>query len=142
MAEYKPRKLADVEVIAEPTDEAHVLVEQNGEIKRTPKTAVGGGGGIAEPVVFTISNSIVCKPNSTNDRATTYEIVDAYFAGNAYALHDCIPQKIIGFSISNDAVYVCCRDVNYDLGFAMFRISTGSSDVLGDLESDIAAYLS
>jgi hypothetical protein len=43
MAEFK--KLSDVEVIAEPTESANVLIEENGVIKKAPKTAVGGAGG-------------------------------------------------------------------------------------------------
>lgn len=42
MAEFK--RLSDVEVIAEPTESANVLIEENGVIKKAPKTAVGGGG--------------------------------------------------------------------------------------------------
>lgn len=43
------KKLSDVEVVAEPTESANVLIEENGVIKKTPKTAVGGsGGGLGE----------------------------------------------------------------------------------------------
>ena len=41
MAEF--RKLSDVEVVAEPAESANVLIEENGVIKKAPKTAVGGG---------------------------------------------------------------------------------------------------
>lgn len=41
MAEFK--RLADVEAVAEPAETANVLIEENGIIKRAPKTAVGGG---------------------------------------------------------------------------------------------------
>jgi hypothetical protein len=43
MAEFK--RLSDVEVVAEPTESANVLIEENGVIKKAPKTAVGGAGG-------------------------------------------------------------------------------------------------
>lgn len=36
------KKLSDVEVVAEPTESANVLIEENGVIKKAPKTAVGG----------------------------------------------------------------------------------------------------
>lgn len=42
MAEFK--KLSDVEVVAEPMESANVLIEENGVIKKAPKTAVGGNG--------------------------------------------------------------------------------------------------
>lgn len=38
------KRLADVEVLESATDEANVLIEENGEIKRVPKTEVGGTG--------------------------------------------------------------------------------------------------
>jgi hypothetical protein len=39
---YEFKKLSDVEVTAEPTESANVLIEEDGVIKKTPKTAVGG----------------------------------------------------------------------------------------------------
>lgn len=36
------KKLSDVEVVAEPAESANVLIEENGVIKKAPKTAVGG----------------------------------------------------------------------------------------------------
>ena len=39
------KKLSDVEVVAEPTETANVLIEEDGVIKKAPKTAVGGAGG-------------------------------------------------------------------------------------------------
>jgi hypothetical protein len=41
---YNFKSIADVEVVAEPTESANVLIEENGVIKKTPKTAVGGAG--------------------------------------------------------------------------------------------------
>ena len=38
-------KLSEVEVVETATDNDKVLIEQNGEIKRVPKTEVGGGAG-------------------------------------------------------------------------------------------------
>jgi hypothetical protein len=43
MAEFK--KLSEVEQIATASDNATVLVEEGGEIKRVPKKEVGGAGG-------------------------------------------------------------------------------------------------
>ena len=37
------KRLSDVEVIAEPSESANVLIEEDGVIKKAPKTAVGGG---------------------------------------------------------------------------------------------------
>jgi hypothetical protein len=40
----KFKKLSDVEVVAEPIESANVLIEEDGVIKKAPKTAVGGAG--------------------------------------------------------------------------------------------------
>ena len=42
---YNFKSIADTQVVAEPSESVHVLIEENGEIKRAPKTAVGGAGG-------------------------------------------------------------------------------------------------
>ena len=39
---YNFKSIADVEVVAEPTESANVLIEEDGVIKKAPKTAVGG----------------------------------------------------------------------------------------------------
>ena len=41
---YNFKSIADVEVVAEPAESANVLIEENGVIKKAPKTAVGGAG--------------------------------------------------------------------------------------------------
>jgi hypothetical protein len=40
---YNFKSIADVEVVAEPAESANVLIEEDGVIKKAPKTAVGGG---------------------------------------------------------------------------------------------------
>ena len=45
---YNFKSIADVEVVAEPAESANVLIEENGVIKKAPKTAVGGAGGNTE----------------------------------------------------------------------------------------------
>ena len=42
---YDFRRLSDVDVVAEPTETANVLIEEIGVIKKTPKTAIGASGG-------------------------------------------------------------------------------------------------
>jgi hypothetical protein len=44
-------KLSEVTVLEEISDTASVLVEQNGEIYRAPKTQVGGAGGTQGMIV-------------------------------------------------------------------------------------------
>jgi hypothetical protein len=57
MAEFK--RLSDVEVVAEPTESANVLIEENGVIKKAPKTAVGGAGGASKfDLIFYYNNEV------------------------------------------------------------------------------------
>ena len=54
------KKLSDVEVVESPSDASHVLIEEDGVIKKAPKTAVGGAGGSsAEPdLLITVMSGI------------------------------------------------------------------------------------
>lgn len=65
---FEFKKLSDVEVVEIPADTANVLIEENGIIKKAPKTAVGGDKADmiiqvifenedSEPVVSIISGS-------------------------------------------------------------------------------------
>lgn len=59
------KRLSDVEVVAEPAESANVLIEENGVIKKAPKTAVGGAG---EPdLVVTITVSEELNEGTIND---------------------------------------------------------------------------
>lgn len=40
---YEFKRLSDVEVVEKPATAANVLIEENGVIKKAPKSAVGGG---------------------------------------------------------------------------------------------------
>lgn len=51
------KRLSDVEVVAEPTESANVLIEENGVIKKAPKTAVGGAGGAGNTIIFAVDSS-------------------------------------------------------------------------------------
>lgn len=57
------KKLSDVEVVAEPSNAANVLIEENGVIKKAPKTAVGGGSG--DIVVFAVDHYMEMDYDST-----------------------------------------------------------------------------
>lgn len=57
MAEFK--KLSEVDVLATASDNATVLVEEGGEIKRVPKKEVGGAGGY----ILTLSESNISDTN-------------------------------------------------------------------------------
>lgn len=46
------KKLSEVTVLEEATDNSYVLIEENGEIYRVPKATVGGG---AQGMVVTLT---------------------------------------------------------------------------------------
>lgn len=58
---YNFKSIADVEVIAEPTESANVLIEENGVIKKAPKTAVGGSGNAHWVWVMLTDNRVVAS---------------------------------------------------------------------------------
>lgn len=143
MAEYKPRKLAEVDVVAEPADGANVLIEQDGEIKRAPKTAVGGGVGGGKPVVFYPAEYLSKDPDGTQ-MATPEEIVEAYFAGNGYVLDRInsderfAVQKIMGFAISGTYCWVRYMAAFSVQGASMAKINTTTDE----LNAALSSYLS
>jgi hypothetical protein len=65
---YNFKSIADVEVVAEPTESANVLIEENGVIKKAPKTAVGGAGGVDAVVIQydTETTEVFVTPNAYN----------------------------------------------------------------------------
>ena len=64
---YNFKSIADVEVVAEPAESANVLIEENGVIKKTPKTAVGGagGGGVEPDMVITLTGEVNSDMNES-----------------------------------------------------------------------------
>ena len=70
-------RLADVEVVETATDVDKVLIEQNGEIKRVPKTEVGGSGGGGNTLVLNMTADMstgeftLVSSNMTLDEALT-----------------------------------------------------------------------
>lgn len=53
---YNFKSIADVEVVAEPAETANVLIEENGVIKKAPKTAVGGAGDNEADLVIAVNS--------------------------------------------------------------------------------------
>lgn len=133
MAEFK--KLSDVEVVAEPTESANVLIEENGVIKKAPKTAVGGAGTgnfvvISMPYIeeadidtFSIIEGAVC--NKTYD-----EVVEMYCANEIDGVilkandeWECIFSMGAGMGLLNADGLVDISDANSAecVGFTFFN---------------------
>jgi hypothetical protein len=88
---YNFKSIADVEVVAEPTESANVLIEENGVIKKAPKTAVGGGSNNGLLAIF-YDFSQGYEPISAPDNL--YEILDE-------SLKNMTPVNIVGCQISS-----------------------------------------
>lgn len=70
---YEFKKLSAVEVVAEPDESANVLIEENGVIKKAPKTAVGG---IKVASTAEVGQTIVVKAVDENGNPTEWECAD------------------------------------------------------------------
>ena len=64
---YEFKKLSDVEVVAEPTETANILIEENGVIKKAPKTAVGGAGSTADIILVDDEGDLYLEKGSYAD---------------------------------------------------------------------------
>lgn len=98
---YEFKKLSDVDVVAEPTESANVLIEENGVIKKAPKTAVGGDGEVFIKFNVDLNEGTVSCDSSFN------EIVEAFSNGfpmiymlnkttHGYFLQSCVEVAFYG----------------------------------------------
>jgi hypothetical protein len=77
---YNFKSIADVEVVAEPSESANVLIEENGVIKKAPKDAVGGGGaggGCDAMITFENLNYSEYGTFTIGDYQTLYDKINA-----------------------------------------------------------------
>lgn len=83
------KRLSDVEVVAEPTEAANVLIEENGVIKKAPKTAVGGAGGSEPDMVIALNAPFNYDTATSNNTTVAIEsgsleaVAEALRAGRA-----------------------------------------------------------
>jgi hypothetical protein len=105
------KKLSDVEVVAEPAESANVLIEENGVIKKAPKTAVGGagGGGETPDMVITVNSNSFDKLMSENCNIAEGSVANVFAAFHAGRY----PIIKIRFYKYNDTDYTAIRE-EYD----------------------------
>lgn len=92
-------KLSEVTVLEEVSDTASVLVEQNGEIYRAPKTQVGGAGGIKTAIIRDSGYLNAITGVSTMREPTpkiTYECVNMTFEEAYETMSNGEPLMVVG----------------------------------------------
>ena len=88
---YNFKSIADVEVVAEPTESANVLIEENGVIKKAPKTAVGGNGGGGFDFVirqsqddWRVGNLVIGTYEDIYNKFTNNEFIVGFYWGTSF----------------------------------------------------------
>ena len=99
-------KLSEVTVLEEVMDTASVLVEQNGEIYRAPKTQVGGAGGIKTAIIRDSGylNAIEGMKQSRAAMMTTYECLNMTFEEAYETMANGEPLMAIGMLSAEGAM--------------------------------------
>ena len=105
-------KLSEVTVLEEVSDTASVLVEQNGEIYRAPKTQVGGAGGIKTAIIRdsgylnAIAQLSPMMQTGPSTPAYTYECINMTFEEAYKTMLNGEPLMVVGMVTVRGAVNV------------------------------------
>ena len=78
------KRLSDVDIVAEPTETANVLIEENGVIKKAPKTAVGGSGSEVVTILWDADNDSVTLSDNTY-KVLKENFIDNFIGANILA---------------------------------------------------------
>lgn len=130
------KRLSDVEVVAEPTETANVLIEENGIVKKAPKSAVCGGMGGSLMV-----KALVDQEAGTTSFDRTYdEIKEVLDNGGVVLLNQ------LSVTIALDGGFVPDMVINtaWPLYFGMLVETEDDGEVIGFMptfETDEVPYL-
>lgn len=119
-------KLADVEVVETANDTDKVLIEQNGEIKRVPKTEVGGSGGmlIIDANIDTGTSEVTASANMTFDEAFA-AITNRELNGVAVYMSMIVEGQIMATVLD----VAMCGDYSIEAGFSCLMIRPYAMDI-------------
>lgn len=130
-------KLSEVTVLEKVSDTASVLVEQNGEIYRAPKTQVGGAGGIKTAIIRDSGylNAIAgVSTMASAAPAVTYECLNMTFEEAYETMANGEPLMAVGMLTTEGAMNI--QGMTAFLGTAMvgvpcivLRFMIGSSEI-------------
>ena len=103
------KKLSEVTTLEEAAETAHVLIEENGEIYRVPKTAVGGGnvGGIKTAIIRDSKylNAIAgVSTMMSQTPAVTYECINMTFEEAYETMAKGEPLNVVGMLTGDGAI--------------------------------------
>lgn len=102
------KKLSEVTALEEAAETAHVLIEENGEIYRVPKTAVGGAGGGIKTAIIRDSeylNAIAgLSTMASAAPAVTYECINMTFEEAYETMANGEPLNVIGMLTGEGAI--------------------------------------
>lgn len=120
------KKLSEVAVLEEAAETAHVLIEENGEIYRVPKTAVGGGnvGGIKTAIIrdSRYSNAIAeLSTMKAEAPAVTYECINMTFEEAYETMAKGEPLNVVGM-LTMDRKPVNTQGIVVFTGTAMYGV--------------------
>lgn len=99
-------KLSEVAIKEEVSENATVLVEENGEIYRAPKTQVGGAGGIKTAIIrdgfyLNVVNEISKMPKAS---APVYECINMTFEEAYETMKSGEPLAVMGMFAGDGAL--------------------------------------
>ena len=95
------KKLSEVTTLEEAAETAHVLIEENGEIYRVPKTAVGGAGGGIKTAIIRDSRYLNAIAGSSTMAVSstpkyTYECINMSFEEAYETMAKGEPLNVVG----------------------------------------------
>ena len=136
------KKLSEVTTLEEAAETAHVLIEENGEIYRVPKTAVGGSNvdGIKTAIIRDSRYLNAIAGLSTMESAApavTYECINMTFEEAYETMAKGEPLNVVGMLMVDRAAVNMQGSAGF-LGTAVFGVPC--IDVIFELGSGFELY--